>query len=94
MMQSRTQTEVILGKSPTVVNGVRTEEAGCKRSSLHKRMNGSNEQNKSKCSLMMDLPLAMLLSMLLEESLGKAKDIELNWFILVFRGYFILLRYS
>lgn len=93
MMQSRTQTEVILGKSPTVVNRVRTEKAESKRSSLHKRMNGSNEQNKYKCSLMMELPLAVLLSMLLEESLGKAKDIELNRFILVFRGYFVLLRY-
>lgn len=92
-MQSRTQTEVILGKSPTVVNGVCTEKAGSKRSSLHKRMNVSNEQNKSKCSLMMELPLAVLLSVLLEESLGNAKHIELNCFFLVFRGYFVLLRY-
>lgn len=68
MMQSRTQTEVILGKSPIVVNGVRTEKAGSKRSSLHKRMNGSNEQNKSKCSLMMELSFAVLLPVLLEES--------------------------
>lgn len=93
MMQSRTQTEVILGKSPTAVNRVRTEKAGSEWSSLHKRMNGSNEQNKSKCSLMMEPRLAVLLSMLLEESLGRAKDVELNWFILVFRGYFVLLRY-
>lgn len=41
----------------------------------------------------MELPLAVLLSMLLEEGLVKAKDIELNRFILVFRGYFVLLRY-
>lgn len=42
---------------------------------------------------MMEPRLAVLLSMLLEESLGRAKDVELNWFILVFRGYFVLLRY-